>query len=477
MGIVTKHVIDGSGDSDYKVMGFVEDDQRKVGKVINGTPIYSGTGLRDLLGNLEIAELIIAITSLSNDRKNEIVDICLEYDVKVRTVPKANSWVKGKLSLNQIKEININDLLGRESILLDNNIVRSQIIDKCVCITGAAGSIGSELVRQVVQYNPHTLFVIDQAESALYEIERDLFDYKNVHFFIADIRNESRIDEIFFQFKPDIIFHAAAYKHVPMMERNPAEAVECNILGTKKLAELAVKYKVQKFVMISTDKAVNPTNVMGCSKRIAEIYVRSLSNHLSNEGEGTAFITTRFGNVLGSNGSVIPFFQKQIRDGGPVTVTHPEITRYFMTITEACQLVLEAGAMGKGGEIYIFDMGKSVKIVDLAKKMIQLSGLELNRDIEIVFTGLRQGEKLYEELLASAENTIPTHHKKILIAKVSEYDYDKITDGVRRLEEMIRANADEYQLVKVMKEIVPEFKSGSSKYKVLDDNKPLTPAS
>lgn len=469
LGIVTKQVIDGSNRSKYKILGFVEDDNRKVGNLIHGTPIFSAMDLSALLKRLDITELIIAVNKLPVDRKNEIVDICLESNVKVRSVPQVDQWVKGELSLNQIKEVNIEDLLGRESIKLDNEIVRDQIFGRRVCITGAAGSIGSELVRQVAQYRPAHLVLIDQAESALYDIEREFEGAREVEFFVADVTNYDRINDIFSEFKPEIMFHAAAYKHVPMMERNPAEAVLCNIIGTKNLADLAVKYQVEKFVMISTDKAVNPTNVMGCSKRIAEIYVRSLNNYLSEQGESkTSFVTTRFGNVLGSNGSVIPFFQKQISSGGPVTVTHPEITRYFMTITEACQLVLEAGAMGKGGEIFIFDMGKSMKIVDLAKKMIQLSGLQLNKDIEIVYTGLRQGEKLYEELLANKENTVPTHHNKIMIAKVLEYDYNQIKEGIDSLKDAINRHKDEYEIVKIMKGIVPEFKSNSSRYQVLD---------
>ncbi|ELR70622.1 UDP-N-acetylglucosamine 4,6-dehydratase [Fulvivirga imtechensis AK7] len=472
LGMVTKQVIDGTDGSKYRVVGFVEDDIRKVGKNIHGTPIYSGQELNSLLDLLSVKELIIAVKDLSVDRKNEIVDICLEQDVKVRTVPQADDWVKGELSLNQIKEINIEDLLGRESIQLDNMAVCDQLQNKRVCITGAAGSIGSELVRQVIQYRPEQLIVIDQAESALYEIERELGNNDNIEFLVADVTNEGRIDDIFSHYKPEIIFHAAAYKHVPLMEKNPSEAVLCNVIGTRNLADFAVKHHVSKFVMISTDKAVNPTNVMGCSKRIAEIYVRSLNNHLKqlDRTTATSFVTTRFGNVLGSNGSVIPFFQKQISQGGPVTVTHPEITRYFMTITEACQLVLEAGAMGKGGEIFIFDMGKSIKIVDLAKKMIQLSGLALNKDIEIVYTGLRQGEKLYEELLASKENTISTHHSKIMIAKVLEYDYDEIKKNTEDLHQAALDRKDNFEIVAIMKRIVPEFKSNSSPYQVLDNS-------
>jgi FlaA1/EpsC-like NDP-sugar epimerase len=473
LGIITQQVIEGTADSNLKVVAFVEDDIRKVGKLINGTQIYHAQADIDLLiESFEVSELIIAIDQLSLERKNDIVDTCLRHDIKVRTVPKVEEWVEGEFSIKQIKEINIEDLLGRESIRLDKESVREQIYGQKVCITGAAGSIGSEIVRQVVQYKPSSLILIDQAESPLYEIEMEITPRvgdMDFYCFVADVRNEVRLEEILATHRPDIIYHAAAYKHVPMMERNPLEAVHCNIIGTMNLARLAVKYQVHKFVMISTDKAVNPTNVMGCSKRISEIFVQSLNNYLIDKKKGnTAFVTTRFGNVLGSNGSVIPFFKKQIAKGGPVTVTHPDITRYFMTIPEACQLVLEAGAMGNGGEIFIFDMGKSIKIVDLAKKMIRLSGLELNKDIEIVFTGLREGEKLFEELLANEENTIPTHHSKIMIAKTSVYEYDNLVKSLERLTTEALKSRDRYAIVRIMKEIVPEFKSNSSEYQVLD---------
>ncbi|UII24856.1 polysaccharide biosynthesis protein [Fulvivirga maritima] len=473
LGMITKQVLDNSVEPNYRVVAFIEDDLTKVGKVINGTQIYDGaTDLSSIIKSLDIKELIIAATNLSLDRKNEVVDVCLALNVRVRTIPEVDDWVKGELSLNQIKQVNIEDLLGRESIELNNRQVLDQLKGKRVCITGAAGSIGSELVRQVAHFDPELLVLIDQAESALYEVEREMTSSERdarFKFYVADVTNHKRISEIFEENKPEIIFHAAAYKHVPMMERNPSEAVLCNIIGTRNIANLAVEFGVEKFVMVSTDKAVNPTNVMGCSKRIAEIYVRALNKKLRQTGSNkTSFVTTRFGNVLGSNGSVIPFFQKQISDGGPVTVTHPEITRYFMTITEACQLVLEAGAMGNGGEIFIFDMGQSVKIVDLAKKMIRLSGLELDKDIEIVFTGLRQGEKLYEELLASKENTVPTHHEKIMIAKVLEYDFDRINNSLDQLKQLSVASADRYKIVGLMKEIVPEYKSMSSEYQILD---------
>jgi FlaA1/EpsC-like NDP-sugar epimerase len=471
-GIVTKHVIDSSRTS--KVVGFLENDENKVGKVIDGSKIYSARSesLQAVFSNFDITEVIMTVKNLSPQRKNEIIDLCVKNQVKVRMVPPVEKWVKGELSLNQIKEINIEDLLGREAIKINNINVEREIRGRKICITGAAGSIGSGLVRQVAQYSPELIILIDQAESPLYELEQEIktMDIRTpIYPYLADITNKERIYFILEEHRPDIIFHAAAYKHVPVMESNPSEAVMCNILGTKILADLAVDFKVKKFVMISTDKAVNPTNVMGCSKRIAEIYVQSLNSYVAstNIKAHTVFVTTRFGNVLGSNGSVIPMFKRQIEGGGPITVTHPEITRYFMTIPEACQLVLEAGAMGKGGEIFIFDMGESVKILELAKKMVWLSGLQLGRDIDIVFTGLREGEKLYEELLNNTENTVVTHHDKIMIANVQEYAYKEIDRYVDLFHDLVN-DRNELKMVALMKELVPEFKSNYSRYEVLD---------
>jgi FlaA1/EpsC-like NDP-sugar epimerase len=470
-GIITKHVIDSTRTS--RVVGFLENDKNKIGKVLNGSRIYPAAlrTLESYLLRLDVDDLIITVKNLPSEVKNEIVDICLKNEVKVRLVPPVEKWVKGELSVNQIKEIHIEDLLEREAIKLDNPNVSSHVLGKTICITGAAGSIGSELVRQIVHYQPKTLVMIDQAESPLFEIDREIKAMGlevNVLAYVADISNAERIDSLFQWHKPSMVFHAAAYKHVPMMENNPSEAVVCNILGTKTLADLAVKHKVEKFVMISTDKAVNPTNVMGCSKRIAEIYVQSLNNHLDNlNGGHTSFVTTRFGNVLGSNGSVIPIFKKQIDQGGPITVTHPEVTRYFMTIPEACQLVLEAGIMGNGGEIFLFDMGQSVRILDLAKKMILLSGLVPNKDIDIVFTGLRDGEKLFEELLNQKENTVPTHHEKIMIAKVQEYQYPQINSYIELFDDLVN-DKNELKMVALMKELVPEFRSNYSRFEILD---------
>jgi FlaA1/EpsC-like NDP-sugar epimerase len=342
---------------------------------------------------------------------------------------------------------------------------------KRVCITGAAGSIGSELARQIIKYNPKVLVLIDQAESAMYALERELSEdvfVGKTFFYLADITNGARIKKIISEHRPELLFHAAAYKHVPLIESNPSEAIRTNVEGTRILADIAVSTGVEKFVMISTDKAVNPTNVMGCSKRIAEIYVQSLNNHLASTANGkTRFITTRFGNVLGSNGSVIPLFQKQIDAGGPITVTHPEVIRYFMTIPEACRLVLEAGTMGSGGEIFLFDMGRPIRIYDLARKMVLLAGLEPGKDIDIVFTGLRQGEKLFEELLNDSENTIPTHHDKILKAKVAEYSFDQVVRNLEFLLELVDDD-NELKMVAMMKEMVPEFKSNYSRFEVLD---------
>ncbi|SKC82907.1 NDP-sugar epimerase, includes UDP-GlcNAc-inverting 4,6-dehydratase FlaA1 and capsular polysaccharide biosynthesis protein EpsC [Ohtaekwangia koreensis] len=470
-GFLTKQAIEADMTGQYKLIAFLDDDVKKNRKDINGTKIYSYDKLPELVLKHKIKKIIIAVKNLSIERKNEIVDDALNHLIRVSYVTSFDKWLRNDWDVKEIRDVNIEDLLGREVIKLDNKSIETEISGKVIFITGGAGSIGSELARQVLSYKPHTLVLIDQAESPLYEIERELRaknQQTKLFVFVANVCNKSRIRKIFNEFKPHTLFHAAAYKHVPLMESNPSEAVSVNIFGTKLLADLAVEFRVQKFVMISTDKAVNPTNVMGCTKRIAEIYVQSLNRHLEKTGMGkTSFVTTRFGNVLGSNGSVIPIFKEQIKKGGPITVTHPEITRFFMTIPEACELVIEAGVMGYGGEIFIFDMGKPVKIFDLARKMIKLSGKELNKDIEIVFTGLRDGEKLYEELLSDQENTIPTHHEKILKAKVSEYQYDEVCRNLDLLEEFID-DKNEHKMVTLMKEVVPEYKSSYSRFEALD---------
>ena len=403
----------------------------------------------------EVKHLIISIQNIYQKRKQEIIESCLKFNTKVLNVPPVKTWINGELSFRQIKKVNIEDLLSREPIQLDLTKIKSIIKGKTVLITGAAGSIGSEIVRQVLPFEPRLLVLLDMAESPLYDLELDINEtidtQVKTEVVIGDVRNMERMRNVFTTFHPQIVFHAAAYKHVPVMENNPSESILNNVMGTKIIADLANEFKVEKFVMISTDKAVNPTNIMGATKRIAEIYTQSLGK-ISK----TQFITTRFGNVLGSNGSVIPRFKKQIDSGLPLTVTHPDITRFFMTISEACQLVLEAAAMGKGGEIFIFDMGESVRIADLAKRMIQLSGFELGKDTQIIYTGLRPGEKLYEELLANEENAVPTHHKKIMIATVKEYDFSIIAEDVKELIGLF-STQDNDAIVGKMKEIYIMF--------------------
>lgn len=412
--------------------------------------------------------IIVSPAKRNELKKEENLDRFLKHNIKLLTAPPLSEWNQRGLESGDIKEIQIEDLLQRDPIQIDIRKVASHLEGKRVMITGAAGSIGSEIMRQVATFNPYKLILVDQAETPLHDIRLELMDkWRNLdaETIVADIANQTRMEAIFKEFRPQYIFHAAAYKHVPMMEDNVSESIQTNVAGTRILADLAVKYKAEKFVMISTDKAVNPTNVMGCSKRICEIYVQSLAKKLQKEGgHVTQFITTRFGNVLGSNGSVIPRFKEQIRRGGPVTVTHPEIIRYFMTIPEACRLVLEAGSMGNGGEIYIFDMGKPVKIVDLAKRMISLSG---RTDVKIEFTGLRHGEKLYEELLNVKELTKPTYHEKIMIATVREYDYDEVKDRIQHLID-VSYSYDQMKIVAAMKDLVPEFISKNSCFEALD---------
>lgn len=470
-GSITKQVIENDTASSVRVVGFFEDDSNKVGKDIGGTTIYDARAdLEKVLVDNKVDDLIISIQNLDINRKNEIVDTCLKINVNVRTVPNANRWIRGELSMNQIRQIRIDDLLGREVISLNNELINQEITSKVVLVTGAAGSIGSEIVRQVLGFAPELVLLVDQSETAIYELELELSqNFENAKFlsFVSDITDYTRMDYIFGCFSPNIVYHAAAYKHVPLMEKNICESINTNVHGTMNIANLSAKHKVGKFVMISTDKAVNPTNIMGCSKRIAEMFIQYLSNHINNGS--TIFVITRFGNVLGSNGSVIPYFKKQIEEGGPITVTHPEITRYFMTIQEACSLVLEASTMGKGGEIYLFDMGESIKIVDLAKKMIKLSGLEIDRDIEIVFTGLRDGEKLYEELLADKENTLPTYHSKILVARNTAVVTQEIIEKINKLISYAEDNK-EFDSFQLMKSIVPEFNTKNSRIWKLSGN-------
>lgn len=467
-GLVTKRTFDHDPTTNKKIIAFVDDDERKIGKTVNGIIIKSATTLEDIINKKQVDEIIFASYSIPVERKNQIVDLCLHHKVRVLNIPPPDVWTKPNLSPKLIHKINIEDLLDRKPIRMDMQGIGAELKGKRVLVSGAAGSIGSEIVRQLMKFETALIIMLDQSETALHNLSLEMEEHQSrqhVHAFIGDVKDMGRMEFLFDHFKPQYVYHAAAYKHVPLMEDNPAESVKTNILGTKTMADLAVKHKVEKFVMISTDKAVNPTNIMGACKRIAEIYVQSLNN--TPLAAGTRFITTRFGNVLGSNGSVIPRFKQQIERGGPITVTHPDITRYFMTIPEACQLVLEAGFMGKGGEIFIFDMGKSVKIVDLAKRMIQLAGMEPNKEIQISYSGLRPGEKLYEELLNDNENTLQTHHEKIMIGKVREYVFADVEVQVLSLIADAIIN-DNRKVVLQMKKIVPEFKSKNSKFEELD---------
>ncbi|MBE8722182.1 polysaccharide biosynthesis protein [Sphingobacterium pedocola] len=471
LGIAVKRTFDHDLSTNKIIVGYLDDNTSKIGKSIDGVKIYGTNDLSKLLKKLAVDELIFATHAVSPEKKSEIIDVCLENDVHVLTLPPIKNIMNGDLTPNQIKKVKIEDLLERSTIKIDNDSILEKIKGKRVLVTGAAGSIGSEIAKQLGKYEPQLIILCDQAESPLHNLQLDLQEnFKNqvYHSFIADVKNLDRMRVLFETFKPQYVYHAAAYKHVPMMENHPIEGVRTNVIGTYNLANLSVEFDVQKFVFVSTDKAVNPTNIMGATKRIAEIYVQSLNNTLSKNGkDSTKFITTRFGNVLGSNGSVIPRFREQIEKGGPLTVTHPEITRYFMTIPEACQLVIEAGSMGNGGEIFVFDMGKSVKIVDLAVKMIKLSGYIPYQDIDIKFTGLRPGEKLYEELLNDLENTLPTHHQKIMIAKVRENNFEAINQQLSILFEVIKTQ-NNLNIVRQMKAIVPEFKSQNSIYEQLD---------
>jgi FlaA1/EpsC-like NDP-sugar epimerase len=475
-GIITKKTLDQDTSMNYNVVAFVDDKPSKSGGMIDGVTIYSARKkLEELIKTKNVELVIIAIQKVSAEGKKKIIDTCLSYGVQIRNVPPVEKWINGELSLKQIKDVKIEDVLGREAISLDNTVIKEEVNKKRILVTGAAGSIGSELCRQIAHFSPSLLIMVDQSESALYDMDMEFQDhnFKCARVLIlADVRNLQKMERVFEEHKPEIVFHAAAYKHVPVMEQNPSEAVHTNILGTRNLADLSIKHMTKKFIMISTDKAVNPTSVMGASKRVAEIYIQSL-NSFSLDGDSetsTRFITTRFGNVLGSNGSVIPRFKKQIAEGGPITVTHPEITRYFMTIPEASQLVLEASAIGKGGEIFLFDMGESIKIVDLAKKMIKLSGLILGKDIQLVFSGLRPGEKLYEELLNNEENTLPTHHPKIMIAKVRHQEFTQVQEDMAKLMKYYDKGEEE-RMVMQMKQMVPEYKSNNSVFEKFDEQK------
>lgn len=459
-GIITKQTLERDAGSHYRVTAFFDNQLAHIGKKIENLNIHHLDDLRRFLSQYHPEKLIIAKKNIFHKERKKVIEDCLDYGTKVMSVPDFHAWVNGSLSYNQIKKIEIEDLLERDPIVLDEGSIKKQIRDNTVLITGAAGSIGSEISRQIIRFHPKKLILLDQAETPLYDLELELkedFDFQDYKIIIGDISDEKRMDAIFKEYRPAIVYHAAAYKHVPMMEAHPAEAVRTNITGTRITAEKANAYEAEQFVMISTDKAVKPTNVMGATKRIAELYIRAL-----NETSSTQFVTTRFGNVLGSSGSVIPRFKKQIEAGGPLTITHPEITRYFMTLSEACQLVLEAGSMAKGGEIYLFDMGESLRILDLARKMIRISGLEPDKDILVVYTGLRPGEKLYEELVNDWETPQPTHHNKIMIVKELGSSTDQIRQHLSQLEELC-ASGDGKEIIEMMKKMVPEYNNNPYK--------------
>jgi FlaA1/EpsC-like NDP-sugar epimerase len=455
----------------YKLVGFIDKKKSNLSKEVLGVPVINKKNkVSAILRKLGAEALIISNVTLTKNQKHKIVEDCLERNYKVLTIPSITDWNNQKEISKSIKTFEIQDLLDRDEIVLDNIKISDRVSNKVVLITGAAGSIGSEIVRQVTHFSPSKIILLDQAETPLHHLTLELnqFNFEIIPV-IADVRNKEQLESVFEQYEPQFVFHAAAYKHVPLMEKNPNQAIFTNVLGSKNLSDLAVKYKVERFVLISTDKAVNPSNIMGASKRIAEKYVQSLSIYLDQMGESsTKFITTRFGNVLGSNGSVVPLFTKQINEGGPVTITHPDIIRYFMTIPEACSLVLEAGAMGNGSEIFIFDMGEPVRIIDLAHKMIKLAGFVPEEEIKIEVVGLRPGEKLYEELLTNVSTTLPTHNQKIMIAKDSAENYVSLNEDVIELIDLANENKSDALVIK-MKQIVPEFISLNSKFEKFDN--------
>ncbi|MBT8287521.1 MAG: polysaccharide biosynthesis protein [Bacteroidia bacterium] len=467
-GNLTYDAIQNDTKSSLDIIGFIDDNPKKIGKKINLLNVYSLDQIdKAFVDKHALSEVIISIQNIDPARLLNISTHLFNLQVRVKIVPPVQNWIDGDLSVQQIKNVRIEDLLGREPISISNPVLDDEYNDKIILITGAAGSIGSEIARRLTKFGYKKLLLLDSAESPLYDLQQE---FKRSHIkrfepIIADVRDADRMSDIFDKYKPKIVFHAAAYKHVPLMENNPYEAVRINIYGTRVVADLAVKHGINKFVLISTDKAVNPTNVMGATKRIAELYV----NCLKGNGQ-TKFITTRFGNVLGSSGSVIPLFKKQIDQGGPLMVTHRDITRFFMTISEASQLVLEAATMGNGGEIFVFDMGKPVKIFELAKNMIFLSGLKYPEEIEIKITGLRPGEKIYEELLADGENTKSTYHEKIMIAKSKALDIEKIEKQIINLCQ-IRSTSQNFEIVAMIKAVIPEYISNNSKYEVLDETK------
>jgi len=470
-GLKAKEVIEHDPSFNYKVVGFIDDKGSKSGKVIDGIPIFSSKKIsQQFISSLDAEIMILAIQKMQQNHKRRLLNKFIEFDIQMKVVPPVEKWINGEFASNQLEDIEIEDLLERDPIRLDHKEVKEKIKDKVVMVTGGAGSIGSEIVRQLMYYKPEKLILLDKAESALHdlyiELEQTFFNeaVNKVKIVLCDVRNYSRLESVFQRYRPEVIYHAAAYKHVPMMEVHPYEAIKTNVFGTRNVLNLSVKYSASHFVLVSTDKAVNPTNVMGASKRLAEVYCQSYQNN-----SDTTIITTRFGNVLGSNGSVIPLFKKQIKKGGPITVTHPDVTRFFMTIPEASELVLEAGAMGKGGEIFVFDMGKSIKVVDLAKKMLQICG-KSEKDVPIEFVGLRPGEKLYEELLSNYEQTTETYHPKIRIAKGKSLPTSEIKSKIELLISRVEELTD-IEIVRLMKSILPEYKSNNSVFESLDKEK------
>tara|TARA_B110000908_G_scaffold172586_1_gene241041 strand:- start:923 stop:2626 length:1704 start_codon:yes stop_codon:yes gene_type:complete len=462
-GIITKRTVENDTKSAIQIIGFIDDNPKLWGTRIEGKTVFNPAQLKSIHTKNSIDTIIIAIQKPNALRRKALLDECIELKIKVQKVPNPKSWINGEFTSKQFVKAKIEDLLGREEIKLNISKINQNLTGKKILITGAAGSIGSGLVKQIVKFKPALLILFDQAESGLYDLQWEILEgapQVKFEIVIGDVTHKKRVENLIRSYTPEIVFHAAAYKHVPLMELNPSEAVKTNILGSKILIDTCDSFKVEKFIFISTDKAVNPTNVMGATKRVAEIYAQH-KNSIST----TQFITTRFGNVLGSNGSVIPLFQKQIENGGPITITDERITRFFMSIPEACQLVLEASVIGNGGEIYVFDMGDSVKIIDLARKMISLSGMTVDKDIQIKVTGLRPGEKLYEELLANEENTLPTHHDKILIAKTNVKK--EIDQKINSLIGLIDGQKND-ELVRIIKEIVPEYRSQNSTFEKLD---------
>ena len=458
----------------FKIQGFTSSRQNKSLRILGKPVLEMNDSISNLVSKLDAQAIIFSGNTLNAEERYALVRDCLENDIKVYNSPLVINWSENTTVTDQLKSLQIEDLLNREPIVLNAKNKTAQIGDKNILVTGGAGSIGSEIVRQVATYSPKMLIILDQAESPLHALQielKDKFPDLNVSFVICDVINKTRLQALFEKYQINVIYHAAAYKHVPLMEDNPSEAIQTNILGTKLMADLATEYGVGHFVMVSTDKAVNPSNVMGASKRAAEMYVQSLyfeqKELVDDDKKITKFITTRFGNVLGSNGSVVPLFKKQIEAGGPVTITHPDIIRYFMTIPEACQLVLEAGAMGKGGEIFIFDMGEPVKIMDLAEKMIKLAGHVPNEDIHIKITGLRPGEKLYEELLSDKSKTLPTHHDKIMISEDETKEYHFVNESIKSIINAAKENINNKTVIK-LKQLIPEFKSNNSEYEILD---------